>query len=606
MVFMGTARTALLTVCVAGWIAAASAAGAGALNLLDITFVMSKLASDFTLAVRIARLISTSVSTELLVNSTVVDQNMQRKLLWNSIQFARPSQAAAQPSELVFATATGWNVSDNKCEAYFFHNHNSSWFTRAQPGPTWLVGIGRRPTSSTQTGARPNGESTACDHLTEADGKFSSIYQSTRGLNGSGCMRFWAVDDVGKPQDLLFYYPYSPCNRAWFTMGMGGYSQWTSPFVLSEGFLGMTYVQPIRTPGYSAIAGVSACYILLTSIDDWLQATFSEDGLLLYIIDDDTGELIAASEENVAMIFMTKSFGPYSFAYPSRVTGVSSSNSNVREAEAFLGNGTKAGAGNKTIFVYDFSDLGLSWIQSAKISSSNGFDTVGTKWNLNWRVVAIQSVDCPGGSRTDAASGEPSASGSCQSCALDGPTYTSYGGAVHECRCIYGYYTDRSKSCKVCPTGARCTGGADPLPEAGWWRDTAAPGNDVFLECKPGRCLGCSTEKECELNVTQCSHGFRGRACALPSEDFYLVGDAHHRCDAMSVHPFFLTAMLYVSLACVWIFVNILLVMTFDSVDLTLKTVQNLAIIYVSLSFHSPQFHSPWPVPLFSSAFPLL
>ena len=213
----------------------------------------------------------------------------------------------------------------------------------------------------------------------------------------------------------------------------------------------MTFVQPIYTPNFDGIAGVSACYILLTSIDDFLQSTFGgSSDLLIYIIDDDTGELIAASKESVAMTFTTKTYGDYSFEYPFRVLASNSSDSNVVEAEAFLRTGTKLkpGAANRTTFVYEFSDFGLSWIQSATLSEANGFDTVRANWNLNWRIVAIQAIHCTAGSRSDVGPGERSI-GACTSCELDGPTFSSHGGAVYTCDCFSEYYMTDKGTCKV-------------------------------------------------------------------------------------------------------------------------------------------------------------
>ena len=191
---------------------AGSSGGASSFNELDITFVMQKIENDFALAVRIAGLVATSASTGLLMNGTQVDLAIQRKLLYNSIEFARPSVASANPTQqLIFGPAIGWNHSENACEFYMYHNHNSSWFTKLNSGPTWLEGVGRNPTmASTATGARPKGESDVCDNLTGADAKYASSFGSTTGLDGQGCMRFFTVDEVGKPEDLMFYFPYSP------------------------------------------------------------------------------------------------------------------------------------------------------------------------------------------------------------------------------------------------------------------------------------------------------------------------------------------------------------------------------------------------------------
>ena len=65
-------KFACLATCLLVAVSASSSSGASSLNTLDLTFVLQKLETDFTLAVRIAGLIATSAETELLLNHTEV------------------------------------------------------------------------------------------------------------------------------------------------------------------------------------------------------------------------------------------------------------------------------------------------------------------------------------------------------------------------------------------------------------------------------------------------------------------------------------------------------------------------------------------------------
>ena len=217
---------------------------------------------------------------------------------------------------------------------------------------------------------------------------------------------------------------------------------------------------------------MTACYILLTSIDTFLQAKFPNSDLLIYIIDDNTGKLIAASQANVAMKYKSDSYGSFTVETPTQVIGIHSNNLNVKQAEILLQNGTLSGARNKTVFVKEFSQMGLSWVQSGQLSHANGFDVKETRWNLDWRIVVIQAIKCPVGSRSDANSGARSHSSACkvrvfspvvsqkrkiicslilavQPCKEDGPYFTSVGGGVESCECIPGYFMTNDRTCEV-------------------------------------------------------------------------------------------------------------------------------------------------------------
>ena len=47
-----------------------------------------------------------------------VDMEVQRKLLYNSINFAKPASKKALSEQLIFGPAIGWNHTENQCEFY--------------------------------------------------------------------------------------------------------------------------------------------------------------------------------------------------------------------------------------------------------------------------------------------------------------------------------------------------------------------------------------------------------------------------------------------------------------------------------------------------------
>lgn len=96
--------------------------------------------------------------------------------------------------------------------------------------------------------------------------------------------------------------------------------------------------------------------------------------------------------------------------------------------------------------------------------------------------------------------------------------------------CKVNWYNFDGASCRPCPEGGVCPGGARLLAKPGWWRSLNDSGAlyrcPKSRSCKEGEAFG---EDSCEV-------GHRGPACALCLESYHEWGNTCRRCSMVSTY----------------------------------------------------------------------
>lgn len=492
--------------------------------------VIQEITKEFEFTNSVAQLQVTAGASGLWMNGSSVDEAGVRKVLFSGVSMAKDS--------LVFGTAVGLSEfapPGFNCTFWQFQNWGASFsngftYTNAQPGVCRSYNVSAKDPQ----------------YLGDV---LSGSANATAAAPDGGCMRYWDVDEAGRPQSLLAYNDYNVCQRSWFQASLNA-TAWFGPFQYSEGgILGLSLAVPFYGFGSDGTraTGVSACFIVLSNLEDFLVDSFGNTSTFIYLVDNTTSKLVATSRREVAVRMVN-----------GKLTNIDAHDASlpwIPEIERYLlQHDVDADAG--TVHVMDLPRLGLSWVQSQVILTSDE-DYKLTAWNGTWRLVVVENVDCPTGFVADTNLSSDGAvpsvavsGGQCMECSsIKGAHYTSDGGDARVCNCQPGYYFDEAGSCRSCPTGAVCQGGWWlPYPQDGRWIDASETRlMAVAQECFDGSCrqpTGRARQcfsSEATLQSTNCSSDVtcnkaHGRLCGICDDGYYRGQDGScYECEGKSL-----------------------------------------------------------------------
>ena len=193
---------------------------------------------------------------------------------------------------------------------------------------------------------------------------------------------------------------------------------------------------------------------------------------------------------------------------------------------------------------------------------------------IDWQIVVAQKVDCAPGTAVN----EDKSSSSFMRCTACEAPKTSAGGAGGCTVCVKDHYYNKAKDkCLSCPEGAECAGnGTQPVNIDGWWGDRGGKSEGTY-EFYPCETLAGAV---CEANF-ECRKGYEDRHCARPEKGFMFAFGQSFKCDDNPGSKWTITLTLYVALVS-FVLLVIYFTTQFDSFDLYLNSLQNLALVFSS------------------------